>query len=91
MTPIFQTNTTATKDADGMMQTSSAPTEKGKIMSECNWCKYGDEYCGSCRNFFADDGSRCSAEYDEIRCAYYEPINYCPNCGRKLVKDNDST
>lgn len=60
-------------------------------MTECNWCKHGDECCGSCRNFFEDDGSRCSAEYDEIRCAYYEPINYCPNCGRKLVTDNDST
>lgn len=63
-----------------------APTVDAKpvVHGRCDWCKQGDERCGTCKNFFTDDGSRCSAEHDDIRCAYYEPMNYCPNCGADM-------
>lgn len=60
----------------------------------CDWCKTGEEKCGTCRMFFdfyGDGGSdRCSADCDDIKCAYYKPVSFCPHCGTKLDdKDSD--
>lgn len=59
---------------------------------DCVWCKPGEERCGTCRLFFdyyGDGGSdSCSSDCDSKKCAYYEPIGFCPNCGRKLRKED---
>ncbi len=54
----------------------------------CEWCKFGNEACGTCKRYFGADYSRCSAEPEEVRCIAYEPFGYCPNCGRKLGNDD---
>jgi len=57
------------------------------MATECTWCKPDEELCGTCERFFhcfgcSDD--KCGASFNEDTCSYYIPINYCPNCGRKL-------
>ena len=64
-------------DAIGLFDDAPTVDAKPVVHGRCDWCKQGDERCGTCKNFFTDDGSRCSAEHDDIRCAYYEPMNYC--------------
>lgn len=58
------------------------------VRGGCDWCESGYERCGTCRMFFdyyGDGGSnRCSGDCDDIKCAYYEPIGFCPNCGADL-------
>lgn len=51
----------------------------------CDWCKPGDELCGTCSRFFDNE---CTAMPDDDQCAVYEPIDYCPKCGRKLRCDD---
>ena len=51
--------------------------------TDCEFCKVGDEKCGTCKKMFEGmDGcsSHCSAE----KCRAYEPVNYCFMCGRKM-------
>lgn len=54
----------------------------------CDFCKTGEEKCGTCVKFFdyyEDGGSdRCSIEYGNEKCAYYKPVHHCPNCGAKM-------
>ena len=54
----------------------------------CDWCKPGEEWCGTCVKFFdyyEDGGSdSCSAPFDLAKCSYYKPIHNCPNCGAKM-------
>lgn len=61
-------------------------------MGKCNWCKPGNEICGTCKKFFdyfGDGTDKCSADFgDTDLCSGYDPINYCPNCGRKLVAED---
>ena len=56
--------------------------------SSCNWCRSGKELCGTCikkLDYHGDGGSNtCSAESYRLKCAYYKPMNYCPNCGAKM-------
>jgi len=59
-----------------------------KKTEKCNWCKQGEELCGTCRMFFdyhCDGGSdKCSSVFDTVKCHYYKPIGFCPNCGAKM-------
>lgn len=49
----------------------------------CDFCKAGDEKCGTCKKMFEGmDG--CSSNCDSEKCRVYEPVNYCFMCGRKL-------
>ncbi len=54
----------------------------------CDFCKEGNEKCGTCVKFFdynEDGGSdRCSSEYGNEKCAYYKPVHHCSNCGAKM-------
>jgi hypothetical protein len=54
----------------------------------CDFCKEGDEKCGTCVKFFdyyEDGGSdRCSCECGREKCFYYKPVPHCSNCGAKL-------
>ena len=54
----------------------------------CDFCKEGNEKCGTCVKFFdyhEDGGSdRCSIEYGNEKCAYYKPVHHCSNCGAKM-------
>ena len=54
----------------------------------CDFCKAGNEKCGTCVKFFdyyEDGGSdRCSSEYGNEKCAYYKPVHHCSNCGAKM-------
>ena len=54
----------------------------------CDFCKAGNEKCGTCIKFFdyyEDGGSdRCSSEYGNEKCAYYKPVPHCLNCGAKI-------
>ena len=61
-------------------------------MANCNWCTPGKKICGTCKKFFdyyGDGSDKCSANYTENLCAAYEPIDYCPKCGRKLVQQTE--
>lgn len=53
----------------------------------CDWCKPGNELCGTCSRFFDNE---CPTMPDDDRCVVYEPIDYCPKCGRKLGGENDA-
>ena len=57
----------------------------------CGWCKPGEELCGTCikkLDYYGDGGSdTCSAESYCLKCAYYKPMNHCPNCGAKMRGD----
>lgn len=63
------------------------------VHGRCDWCKTGEEKCGTCRMFFdyyGDGGSdKCSSECDSGKCAYYQPIGFCPNCGAKMDGDGN--
>ena len=54
----------------------------------CDFCKEGNEKCGTCVKFFdyhEDGGSdRCSSEYGNEKCAFYKPVHHCSNCGAKM-------
>lgn len=63
----------------------------GMKMDKCNWCEPGREICGTCKRFFdyfGDGSDECSAMFDDEQCVCYEPIDYCPKCGRKLVTED---
>ena len=58
-------------------------------MDKCNWCEPGHEICGTCEKFFdyfGDGYDRCSADLHHELCVGYDPIDFCPKCGRKLRK-----
>lgn len=60
---------------------------KEERLQECLWCEQGNELCGTCKKFFdyyGDGGDRCSACFDDEKCTFYEPIGYCPRCGRDM-------
>lgn len=63
------------------------------VHGHCGWCKPGEELCGTCRKFFdyhGDGGSdKCSSDCMSDKCAYYEPIGFCPNCGAKMDGEKD--
>lgn len=68
-----------------------APTidpESLRPKGRCDWCRPGNEQCGTCikkLDYHGDGGSdTCSAESNSFVCAYYKPMNYCPNCGTKM-------
>ena len=55
----------------------------------CDFCKAGNEKCGTCVKFFdyyedGDGNDRCSTEYGNEKCAYYKPVHFCSNCGAKM-------
>ena len=61
------------------------------MATECIWCIPNNEVCGTCKRYFdfnGDGNDKCSSLSDDCACAVYEPINYCPNCGRKLVTED---
>lgn len=64
-------------------------------MEHCNWCDPLYTVCGTCRKFFdyfGDGYDQCSANYNDTDlCVGYDPINYCPNCGRKLRTEDGIT
>lgn len=55
---------------------------------ECEYCKTGDEKCGTCAYFIGIDGNdaldRCSEYYGEDKCVKYKPASHCFNCGAKM-------
>lgn len=55
---------------------------------ECEFCKEGDEKCGTCEEMYKGmDG--CSSRCDTEKCVAYKPVNYCFMCGRKLRRKNE--
>ena len=55
----------------------------GKQSVGCDYCKQGDEKCGTCVEFFKGmDG--CAAECDNEKCIAYKPVHYCPFCGARM-------
>ncbi len=65
----------------------AALREQEERSKGCMLC-YPNKRCGTCVKFFdynEDGGSdECSATVYEESCAYYKPMPFCPNCGRKL-------
>ena len=57
----------------------------------CDWCDPGDEKCGTCNRFFLDFDESCAVDPSTEKCAYYTPIGYCFNCGRRLTPDKTKT
>ena len=60
-----------------------------KQSNGCDACKPDHETCGTCARFsdYELDGSgddRCSANCLHGKCGFHRPVNYCPNCGRKM-------
>jgi hypothetical protein len=40
-------------------------------------------------DYYGDGTDKCSADFgDTDLCSGYDPINYCPNCGRELVAED---
>ena len=59
-----------------------------KKKRECEFCKEGDEKCGTCEWFMkGTDG--CATYSDMEHCVRYKPVNYCFMCGRKLRRKNE--
>lgn len=51
---------------------------------KCEFCKKGDEKCGTCEKILQGmDG--CSAECNSEKCVAYSPVKYCFMCGRRLT------
>ena len=59
-----------------------------KLKRRCDWCKAEYEVCGTCikiLDYHGDGGSdRCSATASQTKCAYYEPMEHCPKCGKRM-------
>lgn len=57
----------------------------------CRYCV--EDKCRLCTKLcdhWGDGGTdKCSADGTDDPCAYYNLINYCPMCGRKLVNENE--
>lgn len=55
---------------------------------ECEYCKTGNEKCGTCAYFIGIDTNdaldRCSEYYGENKCVKYKPASYCFNCRAKM-------
>lgn len=65
---------------------------KDDRLQECLWCDPGNELCGTCKKFFdyyGDGVDKCYACFDDEKCAIYEPIGYCPRCGRDMRGEGD--
>ena len=83
----------------GFIKTTSGAKRTIRLLNEveqgrCDWCKTGEQKCGTCRRFFdyyGDGGSdKCSSECDSGKCAYYQPIGFCPNCGADMRGDGNA-
>ena len=60
-----------------------------KKKKACEFCKDGEEKCGTCERFFMGmDG--CATNCDSEKCIAYKPVNHCYMCGRKLKKENEN-
>ena len=65
---------------------------KEERRGNCLWCNTGNELCGTCAKFFdyfGDGYDKCSASCEEEKCAYYEPIGFCPRCGADMRGKED--
>ena len=60
-----------------------------KKKKACEFCKDGEEKCGTCERFFMGmDG--CATNCDSEKCIAYKSVNHCYMCGRKLKKENEN-
>lgn len=66
--------------------------EKLERDKDCEYC--AEDKCRLCTllcDYWGDGGTdKCSADGIDDPCAYYNLINYCPKCGRKLVNENET-
>ena len=57
----------------------------------CEYC--AEDKCRLCTllcDYWGDGGTdKCSADGTDDPCAYYNLINYCPKCGRRLVNEEE--
>lgn len=51
---------------------------------KCEFCREGDEKCGTCEGKYKEWDESCASDCDEEKCVAYKPVNYCFMCGRKL-------
>ena len=51
----------------------------------CDWCIPDNEVCGTCKRYFGvNEMDRCAANPDDSSCVVWEPMGFCPKCGRDL-------